>query len=470
MRVGAIAAAALVTMWAAPTRAQESPPEPTPANEVPDTPDVLRSGGGVLAQADSQVAAVVPFAGGTSLPIKFGISGARLDAEVATASAGVVDFGLLGALGTLALVNSPTLKQLGVPTESFASFRLPSPVTADSRSKPEAEATPVFPKVPVGPIEARGGHERATAPEKGPARARTEMGAVTLDLGFVKITAAGGVSETSASAEEVRATSSLGELRFDASGAAPVLRGIEWRLVQRLGQAAQTTFSIGSAEIGPTRFAFDSPAEMAAGLDAFNQALAPSGLTLVAPVAGPSTLGPLTIKLKDSALAAQFVGPVYSQVLAVAVNQLESALVAGLPESGLGVTVANVGLAALTGRGGLAFELGGLAGAIGRRPVEEFRYESLQQAPIDESLAPAGVLGTSIDGSTTLDSGGAVPTEVAVGGLGSDRGRAIRPALAVSDEKLPAGVILLGALAALATIAALDRRRLSVLSDGGGLR
>lgn len=448
------------------------------------TPDVVVSGGGILAQVDSQVAAVVPLAGGTALPIKFGISGARLDAEVATASAGVVDFGLLGALGTLALVNSPTLKSVGVPTESFASFRLPGPVTADSRSQPEAEATPVFPKVPVGPVEARGGHERATAPAKGPARARTEMGALTVDLGFLKITAAGGVSETLAGPEEISATTSLGELRFDASGAAPVLRGIEWRLVQRMGQPAQRTFSIGSAEIGPTRYAFDSPAETAAGLDALNQALVPTGLSVVAPAATDTGVGPLTIKLRDSALAAQFVGPVYSQVLAAGVNQLESTLVSGLPESGLAITVANVGLAALTGRGGLALELGGLAGGIGHRPLEEFRYAPSEQEPVSE-LPGTGVdvlgTGTALEdagGSLTADPGtdvgpaadvGRAPTassENAAGGFDAS----VRAALAVAEEKVPAAVLLGGALAALATVAALDRRRLALLADAGPLR
>jgi hypothetical protein len=447
------------------------------AGQQDGTPDVLVSGGGILAQVDSQVAAVVPLAGGTSLPIKLGISGARLDAEVATASAAVVDFGLLGALGTLALVNSPTLKSVGVPTESFASFRLPGPVTADSRSQPEAEATPVFPKVPVGPLEARGGYERASAPAKGPARARTETGALALDLGVVKITAGGGVSETLAGAEEVRAVTSIGELRFDASGAAPVLRGIEWRLVQRMGQPAQTTFSIGSAEIGPTRFAFDSPSELAAGLDALNRALAPTGVSIVAPVATDGGLGPLTVQLRDSALAAQFVAPVYSQVLATGVNQLESTLVSGLPESGLAITVANVGLAALTGRGGLALELGGLAGGIGRRPVEEFRYAPSEQAPVsDLPGAGADVLGTGTALDETGDSFAAGPTAdlgpapVASDEGGGDLGTTAQAALAVAEEKVPAAVLLLGALAALATVAALDRRRLALLSDAGMLR
>ena len=446
------------------------------ASQQDGTPDVLVSGGGILAQVDSQVAAVVPYAGGTSLPIKLGISGARLDDQVATASAGAVDFGLLGTLGTLALVSSPTLKSVGVPTESFATFDLPGPVTADSRDEPEAEASPVFPRVPIGPIEVRGGHERATAPEKGPARARIEMGAATLDLGVARLIMGGGISETSASAEEVRATTSIGELRLDVSGTGPVLRGLEWRVVQRLGGPPQATFSIGSVEIGPTRFAFDSPAELAAGLDALNRALAPTGLSLAAPVATPEGLSPLVIKLRDSALAAQFVGPVYSQALAAGVNQLESTLVSGLPESGLAVTVANVGLAALTGHGGLAVELGGVSGAIGRRPIEEFRYGASEQAPASELPGTsADVLGTGTaldDTGVSFDAGpatdtGAAPAPAAEGDGGF--AATVEAALAVADEKVPAAVLLVGALAALATVAALDRRRLALLSDAGAV-
>ena len=442
---------------------------PASAQEV-STPDVVRYGGEVLGQVDSQVGAIVPYAGGTSLPMKLGVSGARLDADVATASSGVVDLGLLGALGTLALVNSPTLKSVGVPTESFATFHLPGPITADSRNRPAAESNPVLPKVTLGPLEARGGHQRADAPQKGPAKARTEMGAVSVDLGLVKITLGGGVSETSASAGEVTATTSLGEVRFDASGASPVLRGLEWRLVQRLGQPALVSFSIGSAQIGPTRFAFDSPAQFAAGLEAFNQALAPTGLRIAAPVATAGGISPLIVQLKDSALAARFVGPLYSQLLADGVNQLESTLVAGLPETGLAITVANIGLAALVGRGGAALELGGVAGGIGRRPVEEFRYGAFEQpfrdgsTPVNDTGVPngAGDLGGDVGdyaGGTTGDAS-AGPQGEAIDAFASLPAASRAPV--VADEKVPVGVILLGAAAALATIAGLDRRRLSL--------
>jgi hypothetical protein len=433
------------------------------AQEATPAPDVLTAGGGILAQVDSQVAAVVPYAGGTSLPVKVGISGARLDDGVATASSGAVDFGLLGALGTLAIVNSPTLQRLGVPTQSLSSFHLPGSVTADSRTDTEAEATPVFPKVATGPLQVRGGYERATAAKNGPAVGRTEMGAVSVDLGIVKITAGGGVSETTASSDEIRASTSVGELRFDASGASPVMRGLEWRLVQRIDQPPLSTFSFGSAEIGRTRYTGDSPAQAAAGFAAFNKALGRSGLSLLWPVATPTGLSPLTVKLKDSKAAATVVGPLYSRVLSEAINQVESTLVASLPESGLAITVANVGLAALTGRGGAALEVGGVGGTIGRRPVEEFRYanfdqprDSVDPSVLDSSTdADFGLPGLAGDESPDLERSG--PT-----GRTDDSPLPSTPALAIANEKVPAAMLILGGLLALATVAALDRRRLAV--------
>jgi hypothetical protein len=438
------------------------------AQEGSSAPEVLRSGGGVLAQADSQVAAVVPYAGGTSLPIKLGISGARLDDTVATASSGTVDFGLLGALGTLAIVNSPTLQRVGVPTQSFAAFHLPSPITADSRTDTEVTATPVFPKVGVGPLEVRGGYEHATAAEKGPAHSRTEMGAASVDLGLITITTSGGVSETSASTAEVRSAASIGELRIGASGASPVLRGIEWRLVQRIGKPARASFSVGSAEIGPTRYAFDSPAQVAAGLAAVNKALKATGISVTLPVPGQSGVGPLTIKLKDAKAAATVVGPLYSRVLADAINQAESTIVAGLPESGLVVTVANVGLAAVTGRGGAAVELGGISGAIGYRPVELFDYRAPEQ---QRSTTDPAVLYASADQRVVSAgddaSGGPYPVPLPPAGTTRHEPSDTAPILQVAVEKAPAAVVLLGALGALAVVAALDRRRLAAyLSQG----
>lgn len=432
--------------------------------------DVLRSGGGVLAQADSQVAAVVPYAGGTSLPVKIGIAGARIDDSVATASAGATDFGLLGTLGTLAIVGSPTLQRLGVPTGSLAAFHLPSPVTADSRTTTEAEGTPVFPKVNAGPLQLRGGFEHATAAENGPAHGRVELGALSVDLGIVSITTSGGVSETSATPTEIRATTSIGELRFDASGASPVLRGIEWRLVQQIGRPAVTSFSIGSAEIGPTRYAFNSPEQVLTAFSALNKVLGRTGLSITPPTATAGALSPLHIKLKDSQLAAKFVQPLYGGLLANAVNQVESTLVSGLPESGLGITVANVGLAALTGRGGVGLELGGISGNIGHRPVEEFHYGSVDQQRSTPDLA---ALGTNLDeNSSALSTSDVLPIASTPSGGAplreSDSSPVAHPILQAVAEKAPATVVLLGALAALATVAALDRRRLAAYLAAGG--
>jgi hypothetical protein len=314
----------------------------------------------------------------------------------------------------------------------------------------------------------RGGHEHAAAADKGPAHSRTEMGVASVDLGLITITTSGGVSETSASTTEVRSAASIGELRIGASGASPVLRGIEWRLVQRIGKPARASFSVGSAEIGPTRYAFDSPAQVAAGLAAVNKALKATGISVTLPVPGQSGVGPLTIKLKDAKAAATVVGPLYSRVLADAINQAESTIVAGLPESGLVVTVANVGLAAVTGRGGAAVELGGISGAIGYRPVELFDYGAPEQ---QRSATDPAVLDARADQRVVSAgddaSGGPYPVPLPPAGTTRHEPSDTAPILQVAVEKAPAAVVLLGALGALAVVAALDRRRLAAyLSQG----
>ena len=80
------------------------PPTAVGAQESTGGADVLQSGGGVLAQTDSQFAAVVPYAGGTALPVKIGIAGSRLDDAVATSSSGAADLGLLGDPAELELI------------------------------------------------------------------------------------------------------------------------------------------------------------------------------------------------------------------------------------------------------------------------------------------------------------------------------------------------------------------------------
>ncbi|HET7720597.1 MAG TPA: hypothetical protein VFK43_11560, partial [Acidimicrobiales bacterium] len=185
-------------------------------------------------------------------------------------------------------------------------------------------------------------------------------------------------------------------------------------------------------------------------------------------------VSPLRLMLKDSPAAFDYLNPVYSQALSGAVNGIEEALVGGVPETGLAVTVANVLLAAATGRGGTRIDIGGLNTSMETTPIETFAYGS-GAAPLGAPprLAPPAsppARGPVTDqlSMPTTPSG---PTRTAAS---DDRpgtpAASARPVLgtvaSVVGEDLPGAVVL--ALGGLAVLAAwlLDRRRISDWAAG----
>lgn len=454
--------------------------------------DTLTSGGEILGTASAQVLTVVPLVGDVGLPLKFGVAGAQSDGKVRRASSHVADLGLLGSLATLAIVGAPTLNRLGIPVSEFASgIQLPGGSLADSRGATDVEARPVLPEVPLGPVAVGGGHQEAKATEGGTAFARTELEDTVIDLGVAKIELNGGIAETIADASHVEATTTFGELRV-ITGTATIatLKGLVWRLEHKLDQEPVASFTIGSGSFG--RVTFPVPAT---GLDAMAEALtrvlSPIGLSLTMPAPRPDGgLTPLRVALDDSPLGAALVRPVYSALLADAVNQTEAAIVGGVPETGLAVTVANVVLSALTGQGGAAVELGGLSGTMGRRPIETFTYASFAAPP--RAALPAGSFSL---GSLGDDAGGSLPVSPPTSFTGAAPKRPdpapapapapqppstlTRPAAApsqprfrlasvVADESFPALLVVLGGLGAALAMAALDRRRIADLLREGG--
>jgi len=458
-----------------------------------EKPDTLVSGGEILGTASAQVLTVVPLVGDVGLPLKFGVAGAQSDGKVRRANSHVADLGLLGSLGILAIVGAPTLNRLGIPVSDFASgFQLPGPTMADSRGTTDAEGRPVLPEVPIGPVVVGGGHQQAKATEGGTAFARTELEDTTIDLGMLKVEITGGIAETIADATHIEATVTFGELRV-LTGTAPMatLRGLVWRSEQKLDQAPVASFTIGSGRFG--RAEFPVPAT---GLDTIteglNRVLAPVGVSVTMPAPRPEGgLTPLRLALDDSPAGAALVRPVYSALLSDAVNQAEAAVVAGIPETGLGVTVANVVLSALTGQGGAAVELGGLSGSMGRRPLETFTYKSFAAPPRASLPAGGSSLGTVDDddteGSLTSPPPGTSaprrpdpapapapapePAPEPPSTLASPAAPPpprFRLASVVADEAFPALLLVLGGVGAALAMAALDRRRIADLLREGG--
>lgn len=434
----------------------------------------LTVGGDIEGEANAKVLGAIPFVGDFRLPARFGTTGARLRGKEVRASAGVVNLGLLGTLTKLALSRTPTLDKLGIDSSPLTKgFQIPEPIDADAREEPRLEASPVLPRADVGAAGIGGGHEVAEAPPSGPAHARVEMGDVALNLGLVVIHASGGVSETSVSQTETVATVSFGELAIRASGSLITLRGIEWRVSQRLGQPANASFSIGSATVGPTRLPVPVALPAQGVLDVINRTLAPTGLTLSMPDVnqGPSggAVGPLRIMVKDSPGAATFGRPLYEATLGDLVKQLEQQAVSGVPETGLGITVANVLLSAATGKGGVAIELGGVDGQIGKTPVESFDFGGL---PIDAVL-PFDAGAPPINGAIALPPvTGAEPVPARAEPLPAALGPTPMPAgalplaRAAATERLgPGPLIAAFGAAALLVLRSRDRRRIRSILD-----
>lgn len=460
-----------------PAPDEQAPTDPVPASTGDDT---LVSGGDAFAMAEGQILTVAPFAGGLALPVKIGTSGSRVEGSTATATSATLDLGLLGDLALLAVSTAPTLKRLGIDTSGAPAYvPLPRPVTADSRYTTEVDNRVALDAVSLGPVTVGAGHETARAREGGPASSRTELGDLGIDLGIGDLLLAGGVIETEASAGEVTGTVAFGQMRLQVQGTPVVdLRGLEWRVHQVLGEAPTGEFALGSATVMGTRYASPGLEALEAAASAINTVLAPAGVTLQLPAVTEDGVSPLQLMLKDSPAAFEYLNPVYSLALSGAVNAIEEALVGGVPETGLAVTVVNVLLAAATGRGGARVDIGGLNAFVGTTPIESFSYGSAA-APLGASPPPVPPASRTVPGPGTTDQPSrparapvpASPTPTGAtdeqpGTLAGSARSAPRTIASVVGEDLPgAAVLALGGLAVLAAWL-FDRRRISDWAAG----
>lgn len=454
--------------------------------------DALTAGGGARGDANGQVITVSPMAGRLALPIKLVTSGARVEGDVSRASSATVDAGLLGSLATLAITGAPTLAQLGLDTSAFRSFSLPGSTNADSRTVPSAEATPVFPRLNLEVVDLRGGYQSAKAQPKGDGHGRTEGGSFVLNLGPAKVEASGLLSESIAGQAQSSALTAIGELKLTGFGIGAVMRGLEWKVSQAVGQPAVAGFALGSFEFGPLKFTNPDIGQIATAMAQLNAALAPTGLAIELPRAEVSEAGgkitPLRIVFRDSQLGAAVLGPPYEAILSPVVNQLEAAIVAGLPETGLAITVANIGIAAAVGRGGVGVDLGGADARSFRTPLSTYTYSPLESDQEDfeapdsgnesDSFTSADVGEVSSGSFATSDSftadasrGGfesAPAGEVAAppATTGEDEFALSAPAPAsvfgrhVEEEEVPAGLLLGAGILSAIGLALLDRRRI----------
>jgi hypothetical protein len=203
-----------------------------------------------------------------------------------------------------------------------------------------------------------------------------------------------------------------------------------------------------------------------AAVSQINAVLVPSGTTLELPKLTATGLTPLSIMVKDSPRAFEYINPIYSVALASAINEIEAAVVGGVPETGLAVTVTNVLLAAFTGRGGARVDIGGLTTSVGVTPSETFSYDSGSgptgsapaSIPSGVASAPSGPAGI---GSAPTPSPAPSTTAAAPSGPAGEGRDLVHTISSVVGEDLPGALVL--ALGGVGIIGAwmLDRRRIS---------
>ena len=218
-----------------------------------------------------------------------------------------------------------------------------------------------------------------------------------------KTEASAGVIEQKA--REAHAVTTMDQLTL--LGGMIVLKDLRWEATQRTGDGAKNdgTFTVGSILLNgqPLPTVPTAPPALPGGgssplpdpLVALNTALAPTGISLVAPhfdpAGGVATVSPMSLRFADSALGRVVLGPVVGSLQPLR-DPIVGGLLAASCDFGTAVTVADVATAILTGSGGLSFDFGGVTAT-----TEGERYDNPLLGGGDDNSAPGGDLGALPD-------------------------------------------------------------------------
>lgn len=443
---------------------------------LPGQAETLRRG---LARA--QLARVVPYVGIPSVGAGVGVAQAEVSGASARATAGVADFGMMSMILGAVASKSP------VPVPE-----LPAPITADDRDHPDVERNPLA-TPPGAPALA---WEEAHASKAPASRARVRgpelgvPGVLTFTAGESAASADGGVSSS---------TVTLGRLVLGGAGGAPeiVLADLVWSARQEMGKPGTASFAIGSVTVAGQALPIPAGVASAEMLQTVNDALAPGGLRLEAPVSAADAAGAnvssLVIQVRNPETVAGLVGEATKPAVPV-LNSMLDALLAAAPDASASRLVVNALLATGTTRGGGRLELGGAAARIGNVEVADLPAPSLPRSEGEEtpaftppvataeppSLAPDPVLtddpGYGYGGSgsryesslpaPTAPSGAAHTPETPAAPGGSTV--AARPVATTAPGGASAPLVLGAALLAIAILAVGDKLRLRRIVGGDG--
>jgi hypothetical protein len=183
--------------------------------------------------------------------------------------------------------------------------------------------------------------------------------------GVVELSGARAVSRSGVAGRATReglGTVTIGRLAL--GGGVVVLEGLRWEVHQRTGKLddAGGSFSVKGITIGGTNLAPPTVGQLAAALQQVNDALKPIGLRLDAPTAhvdgGVASVGPLGIHVQASEPGRAVGAPLVGAIQPVR-DPITSGIIKASPEAGGLVTIGDITIGALTGKGGLDLQLGG---------------------------------------------------------------------------------------------------------------
>ena len=228
---------------------------------------------------------------------------------------------------------------------------------------------------PNSPVSGRFEHQQVWATAAPSARAVTTSGSLGLSpaVEILHGRTEASVAVVGGKGREAQAVTTIDRLSlFDDQ---VVLMDVRWEAIQRTGEGerAEGRFSVGQVLFGGSPLPGPPPAPGALPgapqpvlpdpLAALNTALAPSGISIVAPhfeTAGAvARVTPMSIRFAESALGRVVLGPIVTSLQPLR-EQVVGGLLALSCDFGIAVTVADVATSILTGSGGISFDFGGV--------------------------------------------------------------------------------------------------------------
>lgn len=206
-----------------------------------------------------------------------------------------------------------------------------------------------------------------------------------------------------------------------------VLMDVRWEATQRTGEGerAEGTFNVGQVLVGgrPLPTPPPPPGALPGGpqpalpdpLSALNTALAPSGVSIVAPhfeTAGAvARVTPMSVRFAESALGRVVLGPIVTSLQPLR-EQVVGGLLAVSCDFGLAVTVADVATSILTGSGGISFDFGGVTATTeGEVYDNPFAGGIGDDVPGDGGFSDGGFGSDAVPGLPSYFGGGSPPAD-----------------------------------------------------------